>query len=68
MWGEVRKLFPEGKKPKNGTDYKITIVNHNDMYAKIDKFESLAVNVSASNNSNFLKGTFNCLCKISIKS
>lgn len=51
--------FQKEKKPENGTDYKITILNHDNMYAKINKFESLAVNVSASNNSNILKGSFN---------
>ncbi|WP_338975738.1 MULTISPECIES: hypothetical protein [unclassified Spiroplasma] len=61
---EISKLVPEGKKPENGTDYKITILNHNDMYAKINKFESLTVNVSASNNSNILKGSFNACVKL----
>ncbi|WP_342261126.1 hypothetical protein [Spiroplasma endosymbiont of Notiophilus biguttatus] len=61
---KINEWVPEGKKPENGADYKITILNHDNMYAKINKFESLAVNVSASNNSNILKGSFNACVKL----
>ena len=55
---EISKLVTQEIKPKNGTDYKIIIFNHDDMYAKINKLELLVINVSASNNSNLLKGSF----------
>lgn len=55
---KISALVTKGQKPKYGVDYKIAITNHKDIYAPVDKYEQLEINVLASTTTNILTGSF----------
>ena len=55
---KISALVTKIQKPKYGVDYKITITDHNDIYAKIDKYQQLEINVFTTTTSRILTGSF----------